>query len=64
VNWKQRVEIYLTENLGEPFAVRFRSPSHQITQYPQNMIGAMRVSWAGLTECMMMLNDFMAEHRL
>jgi diguanylate cyclase (GGDEF)-like protein len=63
-NWKQRVERYLMEDLGEPFAVRFRSSIHQVTQYPQNMVAAMRVPWAGLTECMMMLNDFMAEHRL
>jgi diguanylate cyclase (GGDEF)-like protein len=62
-NWKQHVAQYLTENLGEPFAVRFRNPSHQITQYPPHMVPAMRVHWAGLTECMMMLNDFMAENR-
>lgn len=62
-NWKQHVSQYLTENVGEPFAARFRSPSHQIVQYPPNMVVAMRVPWAGLTECMMMLNDFMAEHR-
>lgn len=62
-NWKQNVERYLTENLGKPFAVRFRSPSHQITQYPTHMNPAMRVHWSGLTERMMMLDDFMAEHR-
>jgi len=62
-NWKQHAAQYLTENLGEPFAVRFRTSSHQITQYPPNMAPGMRVHWAGLTEGMMMLNDFMAEHR-
>lgn len=62
-NWKQRVTRYLTENLGEPFAVRFRSSSHQIPQYPLQMVLGMRVPWAGLTEGMMTLNDFMAEHR-
>jgi diguanylate cyclase (GGDEF)-like protein len=62
-NWKQHVAQYLTENLGDPFAVRFRNSSHQITEYPPHMILAMRVHWAGLTECMMMLNDFMAENR-
>jgi diguanylate cyclase (GGDEF)-like protein len=61
--WKQRVAHYLTENLGEPFAVRFRNSSHQIPPYPPNMVPAMRVPWMELTQCMMMLNDFMAEHR-
>jgi diguanylate cyclase (GGDEF)-like protein len=61
--WKQRAEHYLTDNLGEPFAVRFRTSSHQVTEYPPNMVPTMRVHWAALTECMMMLNDFMAEHR-
>ena len=62
-NWKQHVERYLTENLGEPFAVRFHNSSHQVTQYPPHMVLGMHFHWSGLTECMMMLNDFMAEHR-
>jgi diguanylate cyclase (GGDEF)-like protein len=62
-NWKQDVERYLTKSLGVPFAVRFRSSSHQIPPYPPNMVPGMRVHWAGLTECMIMLDDFMSEHR-
>jgi diguanylate cyclase (GGDEF)-like protein len=62
-SWKQHVIQYLTENLGESFAVRFCTASHQIPQFPPNMVPSMRVPWAGLTESLMTLIDFMAEHR-
>lgn len=62
-NWKQHVTQYLRETLGESFAVRFCTASHQILQYPPNMVSSMRVPWAGLTESLMTLIDFMAEHR-
>jgi diguanylate cyclase (GGDEF)-like protein len=62
-SWKQHVTQYLTENLGESFAVRFGTQSHQIPQYPPTMVPGMRAPWAGLTECLMTLIDFMAEHR-
>lgn len=63
-SWKQHVTQYLTDNLGESFAVRFCTQSHQIPQYPPTMVSGMRVPWAGLTECLMALIDFMAEHRV
>jgi diguanylate cyclase (GGDEF)-like protein len=63
-SWKQGVTQYLTENLGQSFAVRFCTASHHLPQYPSSMVPAMRVPWAGLTECLMTLIDFMAEHRL
>jgi diguanylate cyclase (GGDEF)-like protein len=63
-SWKQHVTHYLTENLGESFAVRFCTQSHQIPQYPPTMVPGMRVPWADLTECLMTLIDFMAEHRV
>jgi hypothetical protein len=63
-SWKQRATQYLTESLGESFAVRFSTQSHQIPQYPPTMIQSMRVPWAALTECLMTLIDFMAEHRV
>jgi diguanylate cyclase (GGDEF)-like protein len=62
-SWKHHVTQYLRENLGESFAVRFCTQSHQIPQYPPTMVPGMRVPWAGLTECLMTLIDFMAEHR-
>lgn len=62
-SWKQQVTQYLRENLGEAFAVRFSTQSHSIPQYPPNMVPGMRVPWAGLTECIMALIDFMAEYR-
>jgi diguanylate cyclase (GGDEF)-like protein len=63
-SWKQHVTQYLTDNLGESFAVRFCTQSHQIPQYPPTMVPGMLVPWAGLTECLMTLIDFMAEHRV
>jgi hypothetical protein len=62
-SWKQHATQYLREKLGESFAVRFCTASHQIPQYPPNMVAGMRLPWAGLTESLMTLIDFMAEHR-
>jgi hypothetical protein len=61
--WKQRVAQYLTENLGEPFAVRFQNPSYDVSNFPGKMPTAMFDQWAIVVKGMMMLNDFMSEHR-
>jgi diguanylate cyclase (GGDEF)-like protein len=63
-SWKQHATQYLRAKRGEAFAVRFCTASHQIPQYPPNMVASMRIPWAGLTECLMTLIDLMAEHRV
>lgn len=64
--WQQRVANYLTQNLDESYAVRFRNPSHQVTSYPMgiNRQGpGMMVPWGEVTVRMAMLNDFISELR-
>jgi hypothetical protein len=62
-DWKIKVQRYLTENLDDSYAVRFRSPSQQVTSYPVRMQVTMRVHWAEVTASMATLSDFMAELR-
>jgi hypothetical protein len=66
IHWQQRVVDYLTKNLDESYAVRFRNPSHQVTSYPAGIAGqgrGMMVPWAEVTVRMVMLNDFISELR-
>jgi hypothetical protein len=63
VDWQQRVADYLTKNLDESYAVRFRSPSHQLTVYPEGINRQMMGPWADVTARMAMLNDFISELR-
>jgi diguanylate cyclase (GGDEF)-like protein len=62
-DWKIKTQRYLTENLDESYAVRFRSPIQSVTAYPQNMHATMRVHWAEVTASMATLRDFMADLR-
>jgi hypothetical protein len=62
-DWEQRVEQYLVKNLDEPYAIRFRSPSHQINSYPLGMTTQMLAPWGEVAARMAMLNDFIAELR-
>jgi hypothetical protein len=61
--WEHHVADYLTKNLDESYAIRFRSPSHQVTFYPSGMDMKMLDSWGNIGEEMAMLNDFMSELR-
>ena len=36
-DWERRVDQYLMMNLDESYAIRFRSPSHQVNSYPVGM---------------------------
>jgi len=66
VEWQQRVADYLTQNLDESYAVRFRNPSHQVTSYPVGISRqgtGMMVPWGEVTARMAMLNDFISELR-
>lgn len=62
-DWERRVEQYLTENLDQSSAVRFRSPKHQVTTYPSGINSQMRGPWAEVTTKMAMLHDFISELR-
>jgi hypothetical protein len=61
--WEQRVEKYLEENLDASYAVRFQTPGHQPTAYPDGINSKMMAPWADTGARMAMLNSFMAEFR-
>jgi hypothetical protein len=63
VQWENQVEIYLAKNLDEPYAIRFRTPAHQVTSYPMGMNQLMLGSWGDIGAKMAMLNDFISELR-
>jgi hypothetical protein len=63
VDWEQRVVQYLTKNLDESFAVRFRSPSHQVSSYPMGINRQMMAPWADVVAKMAMLDAFISELR-
>lgn len=63
VDWERRVDQYLIQNLDESYAIRFRSPSHQVNSYPVGMSMQMLAPWAEVAAKMTMLNDFIAELR-
>jgi hypothetical protein len=63
VVWEGRVVEYLTKNLDESYAVRFRSPSHQVSSYPNGVNMKMLTHWGDISAKMAMLNDFMSELR-
>jgi hypothetical protein len=63
IEWQQRVADYLTKNLDESYAVRFRNPSHQVSSYPVNINRGMMGPWGEVTARMSMLNDFISELR-
>ncbi len=62
-DWERRVDEYLIKNLDESYAIRFRSPSHQVNSYPLGMSTQMLAAWAEVAARMVMLNDFIAELR-
>jgi hypothetical protein len=61
--WEHKVAEYLSKNLDESYAVRFRNPSHEILSYPLHMTLQMRGAWGDIGEEMAMINDFIAELR-
>jgi diguanylate cyclase (GGDEF)-like protein len=61
--WEQRVEKYLEKNLDESYAVRFQTPGHPPTTYPDGINSKMMAPWADTGARMAMLNSFMAELR-
>jgi diguanylate cyclase (GGDEF)-like protein len=61
--WELRVKQFLGSHLDESYAVRFMSPSHDITAFPVGIHSAMRIHWASLKARMAMLHDFIAELR-
>ena len=61
--WEQRVEKYLEKNLDVSFAVRFQTPGHPPTTYPDGINSKMMAPWADAGARMAMLNSFMAELR-
>jgi hypothetical protein len=63
IEWQQRVADYLTKNLDESYAVRFRNPSHQVSSYPMGINRGMMSPWGEVTARMAMLNDFISELR-
>ena len=63
VHWQQRVVDYLTKNLDESYAARFRNSSHQVAGYPMGMNPNMLRPWGEVTARMAMLNDFISELR-
>jgi diguanylate cyclase (GGDEF)-like protein len=63
VDWGRRVEQYLTENLDQSSAVRFRTPRHQVTAYPIGINAPLQEPWAELIAKMDMLHDFISDLR-
>jgi diguanylate cyclase (GGDEF)-like protein len=61
--WEQRVEKYLEKNLDGSYAVRFQTPGHPPTTYPEGIDSKMMAPWADTGARMAMLNSFMAELR-
>jgi hypothetical protein len=61
--WEQRVEQYLEKNLDGSYAVRFQTPGHPVTAYPDGINAKMTGPWADTGARMAMLNSFMAELR-
>ena len=61
--WEQRVEKYLEKNLDGSYAVRFQTPGHPSTTYPEGINSKMMAPWADTGARMAMLNSFMAELR-
>jgi len=61
--WEQRVEKYLEKYLDESYAVRFQTPGHPPTTYPEGINSPMMAPWSDTGARMVMLNSFMAELR-
>ena len=61
--WEQRVEKYLEKNLDGSYTVRFQTPGHPPTAYPEGINSKMMAPWANTGARMAMLNSFMAELR-
>lgn len=61
--WEQRVEKYLEKNLDGSYTVRFQTPGHPPTTYPEGINSKMMAPWADTGARMAMLNSFMAELR-
>ncbi len=61
--WEKRVEQYLEENLDGSYAIRFQTPGHPVTAYPEGINAKMAAPWAEMGARMTMLNSFMAELR-
>jgi len=61
--WERRIEEYLEENLDGSYAVRFQTPGHPPTTYPEGINSKMMAPWADTGARMTMLNSFMAELR-
>ena len=62
-DWEQRVEEYFEKNLDESYAVRFQTPSHQMTTYPAGISLKMTGPWGNTGAKMAMLHDFISELR-
>jgi len=62
-DWERRIEEYFGKNLDESYAVRFQSPSHQMTAYPAGINLRMTGPWGDLGAKMAMLHDFISELR-
>jgi len=58
--WEQHVEQYLTDNLDQSYAIRFRNPRHEVTIYPPGINLPMRKPWAEVKARMAMLDDFIS----
>jgi hypothetical protein len=62
-DWERRIAEYLSINLDESYAVRFRNPSHQVSAYPEGINRPMWGPWGEVKERMMTLDDFISELR-
>ncbi len=61
--WEHRVEEYLTKNLDEGYAIRFRSPNRPLISYPDGINRDMVAPFADIAAKMGMLNEFISELR-
>jgi hypothetical protein len=62
-DWERRVTEYLSQNLDDSYAVRFRNPSHQVISYPIGINVQMMGPWGELKARMMTLTDLISELR-
>jgi diguanylate cyclase (GGDEF)-like protein len=61
--WEHRVEEYLEKNLDGSYAVRFQTPGHPPTAYPEGINSKMMGPWAETGAKMAMLGNFLSELR-
>jgi diguanylate cyclase (GGDEF)-like protein len=59
--WEHRIDEYLEKNLDGSYTVRFQTPGHPPTAYPEGINSKMMAPWAETGAKMAMLGNFLLE---